>query len=53
MNGNSPAANDVAFLERSEDDSITWILTRKIPLSDIEGDIRGYMRDHDNEDPPR
>ena len=44
--------DDVAFLERSEDDSISWILTRKIPLSDIEGDIRGHMRDHDNEDPP-
>lgn len=44
--------DDMAYLERAEDDSISWVLTRKIPLSDIEGDIRGYMRDHDNEDPP-
>jgi len=44
--------DDVAFLERSEDDSISWGLTRKIHLSDVEGDIRGHMRDHDNDDPP-
>ncbi len=44
--------DDVAYLERSEDDSITWGLTRKIHLSDVEGDVRGHMRDHDNDDPP-
>ncbi len=42
--------DDRAYLERSEDDGITWILTRKIPLSSIEGDIRDHMRH--NDDPP-
>lgn len=42
--------DDKAYLERAEDDDTTWILTRKIPLSNIEGDIRDHMRR--NDDPP-
>ena len=43
-------ADEVVYLEREEDDGIVWTLTRKIALSDIEGDLRAYLRQH--EDPP-
>jgi len=43
-------ADDVVYLEREEDDGIAWTLTRKLPLTDIEGDVRGHLRE--NEDPP-
>ena len=42
--------DDVAYLERAEDDSISWGLTRKIPVSNIEGNIRAHMSKYD--DPP-
>ena len=42
--------DDVAYLERAEDDNITWALTHKIRLSDIEGNIRAHMSNYD--DPP-
>ena len=43
-------ADEVRFLEREEDDGVAWAFTRKIPLSDIEEDLRAYLREH--EDPP-
>lgn len=43
-------ADEVRYLERGEDDEVVWILTRKIPVSRINTDLRGYLRDHD--DPP-
>jgi hypothetical protein len=38
------------YLERAEDDEIIWTLSKKIPISAIEGDIRKYIIAHD--DPP-
>ncbi len=43
-------ADEVVYLEREEDDGITWTLSRKISLSDIDGDLRSHFREH--EDPP-
>jgi hypothetical protein len=42
--------DDMAYLDRGEDDGITWTLTRKIRLSSIESNIRDHMRN--NDDPP-
>jgi hypothetical protein len=42
--------DDTAYLDREEDDGITWTLTRKIRISDIENNIRAHMRE--NDDPP-
>ncbi len=42
--------DDVAYLDRAEDDGTTWTLTRKIRLSDIQGNIHAHMRH--NDDPP-
>lgn len=42
--------DDMAYLEREEDDDIAWVLTRKIRLSNIENNIRDHMRN--NDDPP-
>ncbi len=38
------------YLERSEDDEITWTLSKKIPIGAIDDDIRNYIIAHD--DPP-
>lgn len=40
----------VLYLEREDDDGVSWTLSSKIPLSEIDDDLRGHMRDH--EDPP-
>ncbi len=44
-------ADEVLYLDREEDDEITWTLSRKIPLSHIDGDLRAHLREH--EDPPQ
>lgn len=43
-------ADEVAYLEREEDDEVSWTLTRKVALSDIEGNLRSHLRE--NDDPP-
>jgi hypothetical protein len=43
-------ASDVCYLEREEDDDVSWVLYRKLPLSDVDGDVRAHIRRHD--DPP-
>ena len=43
-------ADEVVYLEREEDDGITWTLTRKVGLSAIEGNLLVHMRE--KEDPP-
>ena len=44
------SGNETWYLERSEDDEVEWSLSRKIPISSIEGDVRKHIIDHD--DPP-
>ena len=44
------SADDLVFLERYEDDEVEWTLCRKIPMGMIDGEIRKYIREH--EDPP-
>ena len=43
-------SDEVVTLEGEEDDGITWTLTRKISLSEIDGNLRAHLRE--NEDPP-
>jgi len=42
--------DDIAYLDREEDDGIAYTLARKVPVSDIKDNIRAHMRD--NDDPP-
>lgn len=44
------SADDVMYLEAEKDDGITYSLSHKIRLSDIDADIRGHIQKHD--DPP-
>jgi hypothetical protein len=43
-------ADDVVYLEREEDDGVTWTLTRKVGANAIEENLRSHMKD--NDDPP-
>ena len=44
-------ADEVRFLEREEDDGrVAWTLTRRVPLSEVEGDVAGTILD-DGEPP--
>lgn len=42
--------DETVYLDREEDDGITWTLIRKIRLSTIDDNIRSHMRN--NDDPP-
>ena len=44
------SADEVRYLEREDDDGITWTLSQKIRLSDIDGSLRTQLRNE--EDPP-
>ena len=44
------SAEEVRYLEREDDDEVSWTLYRNIPLSEIEEDVRTLIRD--NDDPP-
>lgn len=46
----SAGDGDVAHLKRAQNSDVTYILSRKIRLSDIEGALRTHLRTHD--DPP-
>lgn len=43
-------ADDVVYLDCEKDDGVTYTLTRKISLSEIDADIRAHIQEHD--DPP-
>jgi hypothetical protein len=44
------SGEEVRYLEREEDDGVTWTLTQKIPVSQIEGNLQASLRNQ--EDPP-
>ena len=43
-------ADEVKYLEREEDDGLSWTFSRKIPISQIDGDLKSHIVEH--EDPP-
>ncbi len=43
-------ADDVVYLEREEDDGLCWTLSRKVPISRLDGDPQSHVVEH--EDPP-
>ncbi len=43
-------ADEVLYLEREVDDEETWVIYRKIPLTEIEEDVRSAILE--NDDPP-
>ncbi len=43
-------AGETRYLEREEDDEVSWVLYRKIPLDTIEENVATHILDH--EDPP-
>lgn len=44
------ADGETRYLEREEDDEVSWTLSRKLPIGAIDGNIRQQIID--NEDPP-
>ena len=44
------SADQVRYLEREEDDEVSWVLYRKISLDAIEEDVAAHITEH--EDPP-
>jgi hypothetical protein len=44
------SADEVRYLEREEDDDVSWVLYRKISLDAIEEDVPAHIIEH--EDPP-
>ncbi len=44
------SANEVRYLEREEDDEVSWVIYRKISLDAIEEDVADHILEH--EDPP-
>ncbi len=43
-------ADGVLYLDREDDDGVSWTISEKIPISQIDGDLRGHVREQ--EDPP-
>jgi len=44
------SGRDKIYLERDEDDEVTWSISRKMPIGAIDGGIKKYIMEHD--DPP-
>jgi hypothetical protein len=45
------SGDDQCYLERTKDDEVEWVITRKIPLSELGEGIGEHIRKH--EDPPK
>ena len=44
------SGSEVRYLEREEDDTVTWTLSRKVPLADVDAGLQAHMKE--NDDPP-
>ena len=44
------SGSEVRYLEREEDDTVSWTLSRKVPLADVDTGLQAHLKE--NDDPP-